>query len=90
MVLAVVSTSSVRKDTMTLRRAYWEAGVRDYWLVDAREEVLSFDILPHTARGYAAAPRRGGWAKSAAFGTSFRLARATRALGRPENTLEVK
>src|SRR5438034_8705720 len=36
MVLEVVSESSVAKDNDTLRQAYWEAGIPEYWLVDAR------------------------------------------------------
>jgi hypothetical protein len=55
MVLEVVSPSSVKKHTDVLRQGYWYAGVREYWLVDARKEPLQFDILRHTARGYAAA-----------------------------------
>ncbi len=90
MVLEVVSTSSVRKDTVTLRRAYWEAGVREYWLVDARADALSFDILRHTSRGYAAVPKRGGFVKSAVFGKSFRLARSAGAHGHPEYTLTAR
>src|SRR5205823_5435101 len=35
MVLEVISRSSVRKDREVLRKSYWEAGVREYWLVDA-------------------------------------------------------
>src|SRR5205823_9972930 len=35
MVLEVVSDSSVEKDTVILRQAYAEAGIREYWLVDA-------------------------------------------------------
>jgi Uma2 family endonuclease len=90
MVLEVVSTSSVHKDTVTLRRAYWEAGIREYWLVDARKGPLSFDILRHTARGYAATPKRGGWLKSAVFAKSFRLTQAEGTLGHPEYTLDVR
>ncbi|MGH7224847.1 MAG: Uma2 family endonuclease, partial [Gemmataceae bacterium] len=41
MVLEVVSDSSVRKDTEQLRHDYWEAGIREYWLVDARKEPLA-------------------------------------------------
>ncbi len=52
MVLEVVSPSSVRKDTVVLKQAYWEAGVREYWLVDARREPLTFDIFRRTAKGY--------------------------------------
>ena len=73
MVLEVVSKRSVKKDLEELRRAYWEAGIGEYWLVDARAEPVRFDILRHTARGYTAARKVDGWLKSAVFGRSFRL-----------------
>src|SRR5947209_17728 len=38
LVIEVVSPSSVRKDTVRLRQAYWEAGIPEYWLIDARAE----------------------------------------------------
>src|SRR5262245_59660085 len=50
MALEVLSDSSVRKDTVRLRQLYWEAGIREYWLVDARREPIVFDILRHTAK----------------------------------------
>jgi Uma2 family endonuclease len=90
MVLEVVSRSSISKDTEALREAYWEAGVREYWLVDARLEPLTFDILRHTARGYRATPKKGGWLASAVFGKSFRLTRQVSALGHPKYTLAVR
>lgn len=90
MVLEVVSASSVRKDTKLLRQAYWEAGVREYWLVDARREPVSFEILRHTAKGYAAARKQEGWQKSAVLEKAFRLAQGQNALGHPEFTLEVR
>lgn len=90
MVLEVVSDSSVHKDTRQLRQDYWIAGIREYWLVDARSDPLVFDILRHTPRGYRTTPKKGGWVKSAVFGKSFRLTQRTNALGHPEYTLEVR
>jgi len=90
MVLEVVSRSSVQKDTIDLRRAYWEAGIREYWLVDARQNPPSFEILRHAARGYISARKRDGWIKSEVFGKSFRILRRTNVLGNPEFTLEVR
>lgn len=49
-VLEIVSRSSIQKDTVTLRQAYWEAEIPEYWLVDAREEPIQFDVLRRTAR----------------------------------------
>jgi len=90
MVLEIVSPSSVRKDTVTLRQAYWEAGVREYWLVDARRQPLAFDILRHTAKGYVPTRKTGGWLRSAVFGKSFRLTQQTDEFGDPAFTLEVR
>jgi hypothetical protein len=88
MVLEVVSGRSLKKDLEVLRRAYWEAGIPEYWLVDARGDRLKFDILRRSARGYLATPKRGGWIKSTVFGRSFRLVRRIGATGYPEYKLE--
>jgi Uma2 family endonuclease len=90
MVLEVVSTSSVVKDTERLREAYWRAGVREYWLVDARSEPVKFDVLRHTARGYSAARRQDGWVRSGVFGKSFRLTTRKTPEGHPDFLLEVR
>jgi Uma2 family endonuclease len=90
MVLEVVSDSSERKDNQTLMEAYWEAGIPEYWLVDARGGEVEFDILKRGPKGYTATRKQGGWLKSAVFGKSFRLTRGTDPQGNPEFTLEVK
>jgi Uma2 family endonuclease len=91
MVLEVVSDSSTRKDLVVLKQGYWEAGVREYWLVDARREPLAFDIFRRTARGYASARKQDGWLKSVIFGKSFRLTRQTDdALGDAVFSLQVR
>lgn len=90
MVLEIVSDSSVKKDTVTLRELYWEAGIPEYWLEDARGEEPEFTILRRGPRDYAAVRRQGGWLKSAVFGKSFRLTRQTAEDGNPEYTLEVR
>ncbi len=90
MVLEVVSQASVQKDYVELRRAYWEAGIREYWLVDVRAERLVFHIFRHTARGYVATRNRQGWIKSAVFGREFKLSVSTSASGQPDYKLEVR
>jgi Putative restriction endonuclease len=90
MLLEVLSKGSVHKDEVVLRQAYWEAGVREYWLVDARKQPLRFDILNHTPRGFAARRKKDGWIKSDVFGKSFRLSQSTNDLGHPEYSLEVR
>jgi Uma2 family endonuclease len=90
MVLEVVSDSSVRKDTQQLRQSYWTAGIREYWLIDARKEPLAFDILRHTPKGYRTTPKKDGWIKSSVFGKSFRLMCQASEYGDPEYTLDVR
>ncbi len=90
MVLEVLSNSSVEKDTEVLPESYWRAGIREYWLVDARGEQLRFDILRHAAKGYVATRKQSGWLKSNVFNESFRLTRQADALGHPEYTLALR
>ncbi len=90
MVLEIVSDSSVRKDTVALKAAYAEAGIREYWLVDARGEKPSFDIFSRSAKGYVAGRKQAGWLKSAVFGKSFRLVQSVDKRGDPVFTLEVR
>jgi Uma2 family endonuclease len=90
MVLEIVSRSSVHKDTVELRQAYWEAKIREYWLVDARREPLRFDILRHSPKGYVATRKQGGWVKSAVFGKFFKLSQDSSGLGHPRFTLSVR
>ncbi|MCY2992276.1 MAG: Uma2 family endonuclease [Planctomycetota bacterium] len=90
MVLEVVSTSSVRKDTVVLRELYWQAGIPEYWLVDARGNRLQFDILKFGRQGYVTTRTQSGWLKSAVFRKSFRLTSRLDELGHPEYTLSVR
>jgi len=90
MVLEVVSDSSVKKDLVTLHEAYWRAGIREYWIADARQDQLRFEILRTTPKGFKATPKRLGWMRSEVFGKSFRLVVAFDKHGNPEYTLEVR
>jgi len=90
MVLEIISNSSVKKDTKLLFNAYWETGIKEYWLVDVRGERLSFDIFRYTAKGFIATRKQGGWLKSHVFGKSFRLTRGEDRFGNPEYTLDAR
>lgn len=90
MVLEVVSDSSEEKDLITLREDYFTAGVREYWLVDARKNPPKFDILRRNSTGFVNPRKQDGWAKSLVFGKAFRLVRTTDALGTPTFRLEVR
>ena len=80
-VLEVLSDSSVEKDIVILFDAYWQAGIAEYWLVDARKGPVRFDIYRHTSKGYVATRKQAGWVKSAVFSKSFRLSQRQGPLG---------
>lgn len=90
MVLEVVSSASVKKDTKTLFEAYYLAGIPEYWLVDARDDDPEFEVFKRGPKGYVATRKQAGWVKSIAFGASFRLIRTEDARGNSEYTLETK
>lgn len=90
MVLEVVSASSVKKDYELLLELYWKAGIKEYWLVDARGERLVFEIYRQTREGYVVTRRKAGWLKSEVFGKSFRLTKQADKRGFPEYTLAVR
>jgi Uma2 family endonuclease len=90
MVLEVVSDASVKKDTIRLKKLYWQAGVREYWLVDARGASPSFEILRRSPRGFAAVRPQAGWVKSTVFDKAFRLTQEVDALGYPTYTVSVR
>jgi Uma2 family endonuclease len=90
MALEVVSASSVEKDTVILRNLYWEAGIQEYWLVDARGARPSFEILCRSSDGYAPARKQGGWVKSTIFGKSFKLTCQDDSMGYPKYKLAVR
>jgi Uma2 family endonuclease len=79
--LEVVSKTSVKKDTQWLWTKYYNAGVKEYWLVDARGDEIDFQILLRRRTLYVAAPSRGGWQRSEVFGRSFKLDRKRHPLG---------
>jgi hypothetical protein len=81
---------AVQKDCEVLRQAYWEAGIREYWLVDARNQAVAFEILRYSARGYVSTTKSQGWLKSTVFHKSFRLVHKTNSLGYPEYTLKIR
>jgi len=74
-VVEIVSPTSVRKDTKLLRAAYARAGIPEYWIIDARGDVLRFEILRLNAGQYESAVETGAPQPSARLGRSFTLTR---------------
>jgi Uma2 family endonuclease len=74
LVVEVVSRGTEEKDTELLMAKYHDAGISEYWVIDARDtDDIQFDILKRGRKGYAAARKSDGWVKSAVLGKSFRL-----------------
>jgi Uma2 family endonuclease len=87
----VVITGSIEKDTVLLPELYFAAGVREYWIVDARSDRATFDLFRRGRSAFVATRRlAGGWLKSGVLGRSFRLVVGTDRLRRPKYELEVK
>lgn len=75
MVLEIVSRSSVKKDFTKLRALYFEAGIREYWLVDCRVVEPVLQILKRGEDGYVESPNNEGWASSNVVQGLFKLKR---------------
>jgi Uma2 family endonuclease len=89
-VLEVLSDSSVGKDTRRLRQAYHQAGIPEYWLIDARGEEIVFTILLRRKAGYAPAQVKEGWQRSKVFGRDFRFTRERDRIGAWKYTLAIR
>jgi len=73
-VVEIVSDSSIKKDTQRLPAAYFKAGVREFWLVDARGQTPLFVIHQPGDSGYHPVPvDADGFQKSVVFKRGFRL-----------------
>jgi Uma2 family endonuclease len=88
MVMEIVSRTSVRKDTLVLPDSYWEAGIPEYWLIDARGPEPKFDILSHSPAGYVPTEATSAGVFSKVFNRSFRLVQSVDPLGHPEFCVE--
>jgi Uma2 family endonuclease len=75
LMIEVVSRSSEQKDTDWLATNYFEAGIPEYWLIDARGDVIRFDIFKPGKKSYVATKPTGGWVKSLVLSRSFQLTR---------------
>ena len=56
LVVDVVSDSSVKKDTRVLRRKYFQAGIAEYWLIDARGPEIDFQLLTRGEKSFQPSP----------------------------------
>lgn len=89
--IEIVSDSSEVKDTEWLMSAYFDAGVEELWVIDAREEDdIRFDIFKRGRKQFVATKKAAGWVKSAVLGKSFRLTQEEGTDGNPDYTLSYR
>jgi len=82
LIVEIVSDRSVAKDTRRLPAAYAKAGVREFWLVDARKEPLAFQIRHLLGEAYRPAQAdTEGYQRSSVLACRFRLDGARDARG---------
>jgi len=73
----IVSDSSVKKDTQDLFAAYYEAGVEEYWLADARRNRLEFTLYKRGDSSFEATTTDGdGFQRSEVLNRCYRLTRS--------------
>ena len=83
LVVEIISNSSVSKDTVRLFRAYYAAGVKEYWLVDVRKEAVRFEIWRSEAMGFQRQPAGGdGYQRSEILTAEYAFHRTKRPDGR--------
>ena len=91
MALEVVSPTSHRKDLIEHVADYAEAGIREYWIADAREDAIVFRILTLENGTYRdVQPDRDGWIASPLFTRSFRVRRLPPRAGFCDFVLDVR
>lgn len=82
LVVEIVSDTSVAKDTRRLPAAYFQAGVREFWLADARGEKPVFIIHRRGPDGFEPViADADGFQHSSVFGCRYRLDAARDAEG---------
>ncbi|HEY1065987.1 MAG TPA: Uma2 family endonuclease [Pirellulales bacterium] len=76
LIVEIVSDSSVSKDLRRLPPAYFAAGVREFWRVDARGEELLFQVFVRGESDWQeTAADADGFRRSSVFAKRFRLDR---------------
>lgn len=76
LVVEIVSPSSVKKDKVRLKKAYFECGIPEYWLIDARSAKLNFTLFVRGEREFRPVqPEADEYLFSPVFDRAFRLER---------------
>jgi len=88
LVLEVVSASSVRKDTVVLRKNYWKAGIPEYWVANALAATPTFEILHRNDDGYESLESANDWQTSRVLNHQFRLLSKAHPIGQVRYVVE--
>lgn len=81
-VVEIVSQSSGRKDKKTLREKYFQAGVQEYWLIDAQGEDIEFELLVRGERRFRSTrPGKDGSHLSSVFQRRLKITREKDRIG---------
>lgn len=81
LVIEIVSESSVKKDTETLPGLYWKAEIPEFWLIDARQPPLRFEIFRRNPERYEVQPNSEKGVFSPLFSTFVRIIEGKDPLG---------
>jgi len=83
LVVEIVSPGSVRKDTVVLKPLYAQAGVSEYWIIDARKAPVQFQLWVLTPKGYVPAELRDGHPVSPLLQSPVSIGQSQDPLGHP-------
>lgn len=87
----IVSRSSVRKDRVVLMDLYYQAGIEEYWLIDARGPTIDFQLFVRGTDGFVpVAADADSYLRSQVLGGSFQLERTVSRAGSFQYTLHSK
>jgi Uma2 family endonuclease len=73
-----------------LPELYYSAGIPEYWLIDALENEIDFEVFVRGPSEYEAVKAAEGWHRSPTFGREFRLERTRNPIGVWQYRLQVR
>lgn len=78
LIVECVSDGSARKDLVRLRELYHRARIPEYWIVDARQDPIRFEVLLNVQEGYVEAEKSAdGFRRSPLLAADVRFVLST-------------
>lgn len=90
LVVEIISPSSKYKDEDILRKKYWQAGVKEYWLADSRKTPTLTILKRNVNKFVALAADTSGWIRSSVLKAHCRLVTKPGPAATTRVTLEMK